>query len=169
MPANLTNTKTPGCEPYEPAGDCASEHWATIARTVDDINIFYILDLDAGNSWAEEGRGTFNPVMYLRLPGGGIDAPYLCPDSVMSCRCPCHGDPECDGVSDILDLVRCVDVAFREGPPVSGGVCPFIWTDLNCDDLTNVFDIVRMVNVVFREADPLIEWCAECPPQAGGG
>jgi hypothetical protein len=77
-PRNLTNTKTPGCNPA--TGDsCASEHWATIAKTVDDtIHISYILDRDAGAAPLGEGTWTYNPVMYYRIPGGTDGA--LCPD-----------------------------------------------------------------------------------------
>ncbi|MCK4224857.1 MAG: hypothetical protein KAX39_06730, partial [candidate division Zixibacteria bacterium] len=45
-PFNLTNTKTPGCDP----GDCVSEHWASLAQNMynGDLHIQYICDLDAG-------------------------------------------------------------------------------------------------------------------------
>jgi hypothetical protein len=77
-PRNLTNTKTPNCNPA--TGDsCASEHWATIAKTVDDtIHISYILDRDAGAAPLGQGAWTYNPVMYYRIPGGTDGA--LCPE-----------------------------------------------------------------------------------------
>jgi len=161
-PVNLTNTKTPGCSPSDPEipgpGDCASEHWATIARTVDDINIFYVLDREAGpftySPW------TINPVMYLNIPGGTVDAPYLCPP----CACPCHGDPVCDGVANVLDVVTCIDVAFRDRPPQSDPGCPPARSDVNCDGVINVLDVVRIVNVAFRGGDPEAEFCDPCAP-----
>lgn len=88
-PVNLTNTKTPNCNPgaadsstaipLRPDSVCRSEHWASITREVSDIDILFISDLDAGASPQDEGTWQLNPVHYLRLPGGTADAPYLCP------------------------------------------------------------------------------------------
>ncbi|HWO57899.1 MAG TPA: hypothetical protein VNN55_10080 [bacterium] len=86
---NLTNTKTPNCNPgaadtltgnpQRPDSVCRSEHWQTIGRMVDDIDIFFISDLDAGGIPQGEGTWQLNPVHYLRLPGGTTDAQYVCP------------------------------------------------------------------------------------------
>ncbi|MBI3871622.1 MAG: hypothetical protein HY304_00915 [candidate division Zixibacteria bacterium] len=90
VPRNLTNTKTPNCNPGpgdpahgglppRPDSVCRSEHWATIGQLVHDVDIIYISDLDAGGIPQSEGFWEMDPVMYLRLPGGTTDAPYLCP------------------------------------------------------------------------------------------
>lgn len=86
---NLSNTKTPDCnpgaadtatgQPLRPDSVCRSEHWQTIGRVVDDIDIFFISDLDAGGIPQGEGTWQLNPVHYLRLPGGTTDAQYVCP------------------------------------------------------------------------------------------
>jgi hypothetical protein len=80
-PQNLTNTKTPNCNPSSgfPDSVCRSEVYASIGENVSDIDIFYVSDLDAGA--APQGEGTWqpNPMMYLRFPGGTLNAPYLCP------------------------------------------------------------------------------------------
>jgi hypothetical protein len=166
VPVNLTNTKTPGCNPDSPYLElCASEHWATIAKTVDDINIFYVLDYDAGAAVYGEGSRTYNRVMYLRLPGGGLDSPYLCPDSLITCWCPCHGDPECDGAIDVLDVVRAVEETFREAPPPLDPQCRHVSrNDVNCDCIVNVFDLVLIVDRAFRNStgafcDPCAQQC----------
>lgn len=88
-PRNLTNTKTPNCNPgyadtasglpVRPDSVCRSENWATIGQIVSDIDIFFISDMDAGGIPLGEGTWQLNPVMYLRLPGGTPDAPYICP------------------------------------------------------------------------------------------
>jgi hypothetical protein len=88
-PQNLTNTKTPNCnpgpadtltgDPQNPNDVCRSEHWATIGMAVSDIDIFFISDLDAGGIPQGEGTWQLNPVMYYRIPGGTSDAPYVCP------------------------------------------------------------------------------------------
>jgi hypothetical protein len=88
-PANLTNTKTPDCHIILPDSTgnpppqdsvCRSEHWATIGQIVSDIDIFFISDMDAGGIPLGEGTWQLNPVMYLRLPGGTPDAPFVCPN-----------------------------------------------------------------------------------------
>ncbi|HUU44416.1 MAG TPA: M6 family metalloprotease domain-containing protein [Acidobacteriota bacterium] len=80
------------------------------------------------------------------------------------CSCPCHGDPECDGVTDVLDVVRAVNTAFRSTPPVFDPNCPFERTDVGCSYFTNVIDVVKFVNVTFRGGDPNIEFCDPCAP-----
>lgn len=88
-PVNLTNTKTPDCNPgvSDTTGGlpqrsdsvCRSEHWATIGLAVSDIDIFFISDLDAGGIPQGEGTWQLNPVHYYRIPGGTTDAQHLCP------------------------------------------------------------------------------------------
>ncbi len=61
---NLTNSPTPDCWPME----CDSDHWSSMAETVDDsIYILYINDKDAGGIPQDEGVATENPVMYLAV------------------------------------------------------------------------------------------------------
>jgi hypothetical protein len=164
VPRNLTNTKSPDCQPVELNVGCASEHWSSIAKVVEDIHILYIRDYDAGAAPLGEGTWSGNYAVYLRLPGGTPDAEGLCPNSVVSCACLCNADPECDGVVNVLDVVAAVGVAFRSGPqlPDPHDLCPVAPTDVNCDGLTNVLDVVRFVNVAFRSADPQTEFCDPC-------
>ena len=172
-PQNLTNTKMPDCDPTVPDSICASEHWASIAQAVDDIHILYMLDLDAGDLMRDERTYPLTwplppvtRVMYLRLPGGGADPPYLCPDSIITCHCVCHGDPNCDNVLDVLDAVMAVDVAFREAPamPDPEPLCPGRRTDVDCGGETNVLDVVRFVNVAFRNEPRGDNFCDPCAP-----
>ncbi len=61
---NLTNSPTPDCWPME----CDSDHWSSLAETVDDsLYILYINDKDAGGAPRPEGVATENPVMYLSV------------------------------------------------------------------------------------------------------
>lgn len=63
-PVNVTNSQTPGCF----AGECDSDHWATLADVVDDsLHIFYVNDKDAGGLPQTEGANTENPMMYLAV------------------------------------------------------------------------------------------------------
>lgn len=163
-PENLTNTKTPSCRPDVPDSVCASEHWATIAKTVDDIHISYIRDYDAGGAPLGEGGWTLNDVMYLNLPGGSDDDPTLCPSTLVTCACMCHGDPRCDGQIDVFDVVTAVGVAFREAPaqPDPHDLCPQTQTDADCSGETNIMDVVRFVNVAYRNASPIANFCDPC-------
>jgi len=79
-----------------------------------------------------------------------------------ACICPCHGDPVCDGVSNVQDVVKTVDVAFRGATPAFDRLCPYEQTDVNCSGFTDVTDVVRMVNVAFRGYSPATEFCRPC-------
>lgn len=104
-PTNLTNTKTPNCNPgrdsiggfpERPDSVCRSEHWATIGLAVSDIDIFFISDLDAGGIPQGEGTWQMNPVHYYRIPGGTTDAQYLCPLIAPNFEASLTSDPACE-------------------------------------------------------------------------
>ncbi|MEW5702076.1 MAG: integrin alpha [Candidatus Zixiibacteriota bacterium] len=84
--------------------------------------------------------------------------------AVTLCSCPCHGDPQCDGLPNVQDVVQTVNVAFRGSVPVSDPDCPRERTDVNCDNVTTVQDVVKVVNVAFRGANPATEFCDPCAP-----
>jgi hypothetical protein len=70
QPDNLTNSHTPNCE----AGDCDSDHWASLADVVDgSLHLFYVNDKDAGGMPQTEGSATENPMMYYPILLSGID------------------------------------------------------------------------------------------------
>ena len=81
-----------------------------------------------------------------------------------ACSCPCHGDPQCDGVHNVQDVVQTVNVAFRGYAPVFDPQCPKQRTDVNCDGVSTVQDVVKVVNVAFRGGNPLTEFCDPCAP-----
>ncbi|MBI3872074.1 MAG: hypothetical protein HY304_03235, partial [candidate division Zixibacteria bacterium] len=106
-PRNLTNTKTPNCDPGpedplhggmppHPDSICLSEHWATIGQLVHDIDIIFIEDHDAGGAPVGEGFWEMNPVKYLRLPGGTANAPYLCPLLAPNLLVSISGNTQCE-------------------------------------------------------------------------
>jgi plastocyanin len=67
------------------------------------------------------------------------------------CTCPCKYDPSCDAIiSDVLDVVAAVNVAFRGTSGVQDPGCTAQRTDVNDDSATDVLDVVRVVNVAFR-------------------
>lgn len=80
------------------------------------------------------------------------------------CACLCAGDPQCDAVTEVLDVVQVVNVAFREAQPIEdpSEYCPTVTTDVDCNGVTDVLDVVRFVNVAFRNLDPDSEFCDPC-------
>ena len=106
-PVNLTNTKTPDCNPgladpgtglpANPNDVCRSEHWATIGRVVKDIDIFFISDLDAGGFPYGEGSCQLNPVHYLQLSGPALaSAGGVCPLIAPVFEATLGTDPLCE-------------------------------------------------------------------------
>ncbi|MEW5702785.1 MAG: hypothetical protein AB1792_11220 [Candidatus Zixiibacteriota bacterium] len=91
-------------------------------------------------------------------------SPFALMQPAAACSCPCHGDPQCDGIPNIQDVVQTVNVAFRGSAPVFDPQCPKERTDVNCDDVTTVQDVVKVVNVAFRGANPATEFCDPCAP-----
>jgi hypothetical protein len=84
---------------------------------------------------------------------------------VAACACDCLADPACDGVTDVLDVINTVNVAFRGFPSIldPNVACPYGTTDVDCSTATDVIDVVKMVNVAFRGANPATEFCHPCP------
>ena len=67
------------------------------------------------------------------------------------CDCSCHGDPVCDGATDVLDVVSVVNVAFRGFSDTQDPTCPLSGrADMNCDIFVDVLDVVTVVNRAFR-------------------
>lgn len=83
---------------------------------------------------------------------------------LIGCNAECHGDPNCDGACNLIDLVRSIDVAFNNAPAVidPDPRCPVENTDVNCDLVTDVLDIARMINVQYRMSPMSREFCAPC-------
>jgi len=96
----------------------------------------------------------------LATDGNGNGIPDDCE---FICSCPCAQDPNCDAViTDVLDVVTTVNVAFRGIPETADPDCATERTDLDCDGATTVLDVVRVVNVAFRGASSGTEFCAPC-------
>ncbi|HSG99033.1 MAG TPA: hypothetical protein VLB27_03225 [candidate division Zixibacteria bacterium] len=81
------------------------------------------------------------------------------------CACDCHADPQCDGVTNVLDVVHGVNIAFKGSPDINdpNANCPRTTTDVDCNGFTNVLDVVRFVNVAFKGGNPATEFCNPCP------
>ena len=119
--SNLTQTRTPDCDPSIPGNECRSEDWVTLNKAVSDLDILYISDRDAGA--APLGEGTYQPndVMYLRIPGGTGDAEHLCPplsagfDGFLSANVECeyHAAPGEIQSNETLTILNLGDAALE--------------------------------------------------------
>lgn len=77
--------------------------------------------------------------------------------------CVCHGDPVCDGVINVLDVVSVVNEAFRGTDPVVDPTCTHASrNDVNCDCAVSVEDVVLVVAVAFRGGDQEALFCDAC-------
>lgn len=102
-------------------------------------------------------------IVFVASDGVLTDTDTVTVEVSQTCLCLCQGDPQCDSLTNVFDIVFAVEVAFREGEPHVEDACyphPGGRTDVNCDDATNVFDVVLMVDVAFR--DQPANFCAPC-------
>jgi hypothetical protein len=83
---------------------------------------------------------------------------------LIGCNAECHADPNCDGDCNLVDVIKTVDVAFKNAPAVidPDPRCPVEDTDVNCDMLTDIIDVVRMINVQYRNSPASLEFCVAC-------
>jgi len=81
----------------------------------------------------------------------------------IGCACDCHGDPVCDTVMNVLDIVAAIDVKNGGDPiPDPNAFCPAMTTDVDCDGDTDQTDVDKITNVAFYSADPEDELCDPC-------
>jgi choice-of-anchor B domain-containing protein len=79
------------------------------------------------------------------------------------CDCACHGDPFCDGVPNIQDVISTIAVAFRGNAPTIDPACVHAGrTDVNCSGATDVVDVVAIIGAAFRGEDPQTTFCNPC-------
>jgi hypothetical protein len=99
-------------------------------------------------------------------------APEACDGADQDCDlvidndiCACAADPECDGVTNVIDVVHTVNIAFRGESDIAdpAPLCPFTTTDVDCNSITNVVDVVKFVNVAFRGETAAANFCDPCP------
>ncbi|HUU45041.1 MAG TPA: hypothetical protein VM118_04845 [Acidobacteriota bacterium] len=153
--------------------------WEPTAHADSAKDCYTWMQLDHGRTLDADGA---NPEVYVvawlsdtlqhdaysmtpKLAGGlqeVCDSAWAWADRNAFCQCPCHTDPQCDGVTNVLDVVHAVNVAFRGALPVFDDGCPYERTDVDCTGFTNVLDVVRMVNVAFRGALPATQFCDGC-------
>jgi hypothetical protein len=105
---------------------------------------------------------TVNEASFKATADAAIAAlPTLC----AVCSCPCKYDPQCDGVySNVQDVVKTIDVAFRGTASSLDPGCPIERTDVDADGTTSVTDVVKVVNVAFRGQTVAANYVDPCAP-----
>jgi hypothetical protein len=120
---NITNTITPQ---NAPAGECFSEAYPSLCKTVDgECHVMYVLDRDAGNIIQSEGSWTLNDVTYHKVPVDSIPTTPLVPQWPEPGSCPFH----VMGLPAVPDLF--VDINLVSGSPVPAGGGPLVY-DIFC-------------------------------------
>lgn len=103
-----------------------------------------------------------NNIGYVQANGAFVTTSFTKGVIELRCDCACHADPVCDGFTNIQDVVRLIDVAFRNGAGIAQPYCPRAAEDLNCDGAVNIQDVVTMIDVAFRGGDPNTLFCNAC-------
>ena len=88
----------------------------------------------------------------------------ICIDS--ACHCYCSGNPHgcTNSEIDIIDVLKVINVAFREQPdiPDLSPTCPYSDTDINCDGLTSILNLTGIIQVAFSGEVPSSVFCNPC-------
>ena len=83
------------------------------------------------------------------------------------CDCACHGDPICDHLPDVFDVVNTIDVIFSGATNIIDPNCPHVGrVDYNCDCSPDVFDVIYAIDYVFSGGPAPCDPCTpgqECP------
>lgn len=78
-------------------------------------------------------------------------------------QCQCHGDSNCDGAINIVDVTSTVNEAFRGvSSAPDAGCINSTRNDVDCDCVVSLTDIIRVINVAFRGGDKAAEFCNPC-------
>lgn len=103
-----------------------------------------------------------NNIGFVLANGGFVTTTFSKGVIELRCDCNCHADPFCDGATNIQDVVRLIDVAFRNGTGIAQSFCPRAAEDVNCDGVVDIQDVVTMIEVAFRNGDPNVLFCNAC-------
>jgi len=118
-------------------------------------------DLPSGTTISNRAHIRFDYNDFLAAPESGP----LLRTLLDACACPCHGDPICDGLPDVFDIIQAIEIVFSGENNVIDESCPHAGrVDVNCDCVPDVFDVIYLIDYVFSGGP------APCDPcQTGNG
>jgi hypothetical protein len=152
----------PDCDPTLGAAACGApvtcvrQSLSGAGCTDDPIDVQYLY------TTTDESGVSSTCIQTVTVAQPDCPIPVWLTDAAEPAACACHGDPLCDGVTNVLDVVKTVGVAFRGDVAPVDPVCTAMPTDADCDGVTTVLDVVRFVNVAFRGGDPAVEFQGDC-------
>lgn len=120
----------------------------SVRPTVSVDSIYWYIALGAEDMVGDPSEDILGPDIYYGY--GRINAYNSIRLALGQCVCKCFGDPRCDGLPNIQDVVATVNAAFRGDAPTIDFGCPRERTDVTGNGFTNIQDVVAVVNVVFR-------------------
>lgn len=156
MAFRLTADNGGGALPLPPGTGSIARVYLTIKPTSVPGNqvVMYMPTLGPNVLGATTVEGTFPPV---------VTAGRITFTGTQTCECDCHGDPVCDGVTDVQDVITAINVAFRNGSDLLDPLCPTAnRLDVDCSTNVDILDVVGMVDVAFRNGDPAQLFCDPC-------
>lgn len=78
-------------------------------------------------------------------------------------QCQCHGDSNCDGAINVVDVTSTINEAFRGvSTTPDAGCINSTRNDVDCDCVVSLTDIIRVINVAFRGSSKATEFCNPC-------
>ncbi|MBI3873288.1 MAG: hypothetical protein HY304_09460, partial [candidate division Zixibacteria bacterium] len=149
------------CGPLGAGQDPPSSDSASCYLVFDVTNIPGQFEIDTCCAW---GHLSF---------GGGIVPSFTKGVITIRCDCSCHADPDCNGVTDIVDVIQTIDRAFRGAETIDDPSCAAHGasvdgrTDVNCSGATDLVDVVLMIRVAVRGEDPASVFCNACGQSMG--
>lgn len=84
--------------------------------------------------------------------------------SSSNCVCACWSDPQCNGQTNVIDLVRVIQILFENHAATISPQCPTLDADFNCDCFIDVLDLGKIIDILFR-GDTTI--CNPCSASCG--
>ena len=61
-----------------------------------------------------------------------------------------HGDANCDGVVDLVDLVYVISYLYKAGPAPNP-----LWVGVaNCDEIIDLEDVIYLINYLYKGGPP---------------
>lgn len=107
-------------------------------------------------------NGSFTYTVRARHPACGVSG-YSGVGGQISVQCSCHGDSNCDGEINIIDVTSTINEAFRGvSMPPDAGCVNSIRSDVDCDCAVSITDVVRVIDVAFRGAAATTAFCIPC-------
>lgn len=147
------------CGPMQPGRDSESPDSASIRMLLRVTNVPGVFEIDTCCVFGSH-------TVFLNADGVEIVPEFEKGVITIACDCSCHADPECNGASDVIDVVLTINRAFRGAGGLEDAKCVTHSsvvdgrTDVDCSGTTDAADVVRLIDVAFNAQ--LLQECKPC-------